>query len=248
VFSPRVALASLSGHSDAAWAKQGASHAGVAFLGGIALDDAAREAARELVARDREEFLPPDPIGWIDDQFEALRSVSIRPGVNVRSATRAPVADAAAVCARYDGILEINAHCRQPELCAVGCGETLLRDTPRLRSYVETATGRGATVSVKVRAEVEGVELPALAATLDDAGVEYVHVDAMDSESVVADLAAATDGAVIANNEVRDRASVREYLQHGADAVSVGRPSDDPRVLQRVHNSTRQWFRRTPIP
>jgi hypothetical protein len=33
---------------------------------------------------------------------------------------------------------------------------------------------------------------------------------------------------------VRGRATVREYLDHGADAVSVGRPSTDPGALARV--------------
>jgi len=51
--------------------------------------------------------------------------------------------------------LEINAHCRQEELCAVvGCGETLLRDSDRLAEYVDRAAETGVTVGVKVRAEV----------------------------------------------------------------------------------------------
>jgi hypothetical protein len=53
MFEPRVALASLSGEADAAWATQAAEHAGAAFLGGIALDEPTREAARLLVERDR---------------------------------------------------------------------------------------------------------------------------------------------------------------------------------------------------
>jgi hypothetical protein len=36
---------------------------------------------------------------------------------------------------------------------------------------------------------------------------------------------------------VRDRATVREYAGYGADAVSVGRPSDDPAVLRRVRRA-----------
>ena len=246
MFTPRVALASLSGRSDAAWAAAGAPYAGAAFLGGIALDEPAREAARELLARDRVEFLPSDPIAWIDDQLATLRDVPIRPGVNVRTTTRSSVADAAVVCARHDAILELNAHCRQPELRAAGCGETLLQDTDRLRSYVETAADTDATVSVKVRAEVHGVDLPALSAVLDEAGASYVHVDAMDSEPVVAEVADAVDCAVIANNEVRDRQSVHEYLEYGADVVSVGRPSDDPRVLRRVREYTEAWFAGLP--
>jgi tRNA-dihydrouridine synthase len=70
-----------------------------------------------------------------------------------------------------------------------------------------------------------------------------VHVDAMDSEAVVSEVVAAVpdDVAVIANNEVRDRASVREYLDYGAAAVSVGRPSDDPRVLERVLSAVERY-------
>ena len=77
----------------------------------------------------------------------------------------------------------------------------------------------------------------------DDAGADIVHVDAMDSEEVVADVVEATDAAVVANNGVRDRATVREYLACGADAVSVGRPSDDPDVLAAVRKATHEWFR-----
>jgi tRNA-dihydrouridine synthase len=89
---------------------------------------------------------------------------------------------------------------------------------------------------------VPGVDLPAVARTVEAAGGEYVHVDAMDSESVVADVVDVTDAAVIANNGVRDRATVREYLRYGADGVSVGRPSDDPEVLARVAEAVVEWF------
>ena len=242
MFGPRLALASLSGRSDASWAAAAAEHAGAAFLGGIALDEDARAAARKLVARDREEFLPDDPLSFIDRELAALEDVPIRPGWNVRSATVEPVREAAAICARRDAVVEINAHCRQDELCAVGCGERLLADTDRLCEYVRAAAGEGATVSVKVRAEVAGVDLPATARRIDAAGADAIHVDAMDSESVIADVADAADLFVIANNEVRDRESVREYLEYGADAVSVGRPSDDPRVLRRVRRAVEEWF------
>ncbi|WP_323676625.1 tRNA-dihydrouridine synthase [Halorubellus sp. PRR65] len=234
-FDPPLALASLSGDADAEWARAGAPYAGAAFLGGIALDERSRAAARDLVARDRSEFLPEDPFAWIDDQLAALADVDVRAGVNVRATRPEPVREAAAVCASHDAIVEVNAHCRQDELRAVGCGETLLADTPRLREYVAAASETGATVSVKVRAGVDGVDLPATARAVADAGATVLHVDAMDSEPAVASVVdAAPSLFVVANNEVRDEASVREYLEYGADAVSVGRPSTDPVVLDRV--------------
>ncbi|RDI72696.1 tRNA-dihydrouridine synthase [Halopelagius longus] len=243
MFEPRVALASLSGESDAEWARVGSEFAGAAFLGGVALDEKSRAAARKLVERDREEFLPEDPLSFVAAELDALGDEPVRPAVNVRSATLPPVREAARLCADRDAILEVNAHCRQAELCAVGCGETLLRDTDRLAEYVAAAAEAGATVSVKVRAEVEGVDLGETARSVASAGAEAIHVDAMDSEAVVRDVTeAAPDLFVVANNEVRDGESVREYLDYGADAVSVGRPSTDPRVLRRVREAVDEWF------
>ncbi|MCU4924952.1 tRNA-dihydrouridine synthase [Halobacteria archaeon AArc-dxtr1] len=239
-FRPRLALASLSGQADAAWARAGAPYAGCAVLGGIAIDDASRAAARKLVAREREEFLPDDPLAFVDTQLATLSESAIQPAFNVRSATSDQIPAVARICRDRGALLEINAHCRQDELCAAGCGETLLRDTERLQQYVALAAETGATVGVKVRAEVPGVDLPALTAALEDAGAAFVHVDAMDSEAVVGEIVAATDLFVIANNGVRNRETVEEYLSYGADAVSVGRPSDSPAVLARVRSALDQ--------
>jgi TIM-barrel protein len=241
-FTPRVALASLSGASDAEWARQASEYAGCAFLGGIALDGRTREAARALVARDREEFLPPDPIEFIDHELGALDDEPLTVGFNVRSATLDPIREAAAVCRDHDAIIEINAHCRQDEMCAANAGETLLKDTDRLCEYVRAASETGATTSVKIRAEVAGVDLPETARKASETGADIVHVDAMDSEQGIRAVVDTTDAFVVANNGVRNRETVREYLSYGADAVSVGRPSDDTRVLGRVCAATTEWF------
>lgn len=237
MFAPRLALASLSGESDAAWARAGAPYAGAAFLGGIAICERTRAAAREMEDRDRTEFLPPDPVAFVDAQFRDLVSVPIRPGINVRAADPAAIPQVARTCARHGAIYEVNAHCRQAEMCAAGAGKALLADADRLEEQVRRARETGATVSVKVRAEVPNVELPAVGKVIAEAGGTAIHVDAMDSESVVADIAAATDLFIIANNGVRDRETVAEYLEYGADAVSVGRPSDRPEVLARVRHA-----------
>ncbi|AUV82232.1 dihydropyrimidine dehydrogenase [Salinigranum rubrum] len=241
--SPRLVLASLSGEADAGWACDGSLWADLAMLGGISLDGKSRDAARALVARDRSEFLPPDPLVFVDFQLAVLADTPVCAGVNVRSATVAPVREVARLCAAHDAAVEINAHCRQAELCRVGCGESLLRDTDRLCEYVTAAAEQGAEVSVKVRAEVDGVDLAETARRVEEAGATVFHVDAMDSEDVVASVAdAAPDLYLVANNGVRDRRTVSEYLDYGADAVSVGRPSTDPRVLQRVREAIDGWF------
>ena len=243
MFEPRVAIASLSGESDAAWATYAAPHIGCAFLGGIALDEETRRAARRLVARDRTEFLPPDPFGFIDDQLSLLDGIDVLPAFNVRATTPDPVAEAAAICADHGALVEINAHCRQDEMCAVGAGESLLRDGDRLEAQVEAAAAMGATVSVKLRVEVDGVDLPTLSPRLESAGAAVLHIDAMDSEPIIREVRQAVPSAfLIANNGVRDRDTAHEYLRYGADAVSVGRPSDRLDVLGRIHEAVDAWF------
>ena len=170
MFEPRLALASLSGRSDAEWAEAAESIAGAAVLGGIALDDPTREAARALVARDREEFLPADPHAFLDRELAALADAPLRPAFNVRAASPEPLTTAAATCARHDAILEVNAHCRQDEMCEAGAGQSLLHDPDRLVDQVRAARGTGATVSLKCRTEVPGVDLPAVCSRAHDAG------------------------------------------------------------------------------
>lgn len=257
--TPFLVAASLSGAADADWARAAAPHVDAALLGGIALDPPSRAAARDLVARDRSEFLPEDPLEWIDRQLGRLAGVPLRPGVNVRSATVGPVREAAARCAERDAVCEVNAHCRQPELRAVGCGESLLRDTDRLGEYVAAASGTGATTSVKVRAEVPGVDLVAVSDAVADAGADWLHVDAMDSEAVVSAITAGRETGgpdrprdrltVIANNGVRGAKTVAEYAAYDADAVSVGRPSDRPEALSRIADAVAAWREGTlPAP
>jgi TIM-barrel protein len=242
MFRPRVALASLSGEADAEWARAAANYAGCAFMGGIALDEATRVAAETMTDRDRSEFLPADPVAFVDAQLAELADVALRGAFNVRSTTLGPVRRAAEVCHNHGAILELNAHCRQAEMCAAGAGEALLRDDEALTAQVRTAADAGTDVSVKVRAEVSGVDLPSLARRLETAGAVAIHIDAMDSESVVAGVADATDLFVVANNGVRGRETAREYFDYGADAVSVGRASDEQDVLAAVSETADERF------
>lgn len=234
MFDPPVAVASLSGRSDAAWAARAAPYVGAAFLGGIAIDAPTRRAAEAMIARDRTEFLPDDPHAFVDTQLAACDPLALQPAINVRTVSLEALEAMAEVCHRHDAILEINAHCRQEEMCQAGAGESLLTAPDRLTEQVHTVAETGATASVKLRTEVPDVDLPSLSEALDAAGADMLHVDAMDSEPVIADVVSRVTCPVIANNGVRDADTVAEYVEYGAAAVSVGRPSDDPTVLTRV--------------
>ncbi|WP_138006416.1 tRNA-dihydrouridine synthase [Halalkalirubrum salinum] len=241
-FAPRLAAASLSGESDAAWAQSLADHVGCAFIGGVSIDERTQAASAALVDRDRNEFLTERPIKFIDDQLRSLSETETAIGVNVRTTRVDRLREAAAVCRSHGAILEVNAHCRQPELTAIGCGESLLADTDRLERYVAAAAEIGATVGVKARAEVSGVDLGDVAAAVESAGGSILHVDAMDSPEPIATVANKSELFVIANNGVRDRETAYEYLRLGADAVSVGRPTRQPERLDSIRTAVDAWF------
>jgi TIM-barrel protein len=229
--------ASLSGTADARWARRAAPHVDCAVLGGLALDGPTRAAAREMVARDREEFLPADPLAWARTQVAALADAPVQPGLNVRASAPDAVAAAADVCAAHGALLEVNAHCRQAEMCAAGAGESLMRETDRLRAQVAAARA-APRVSVKLRAEV--TDLGPVARAASAAGADVLHVDAMDTpESVRRASEAASDAAVVGNTGVRGRETARRYLARGADAVSAGRPTTNPDTLARVARAVR---------
>lgn len=237
-----IALASLSGKADSAWATVGAPVADVAFIGGLALDKPTRYAAEQMANRGRDEFLPKNPFDWMRRELSRLSDIPITAGVNIRVANNDPVDRAAKICEQHDSIIEINAHCRQPEMCAVGSGEHLLRNPSVLQKRVSAAAGYDVPVSVKMRAEVSDVNLPEVASIATKAGADIIHVDAMDSEPIIKEIDyMTTDCLLIGNNGIKSGQDAMEYLQYGADAVSVARASDSVPILRDVKQTVEAY-------
>jgi TIM-barrel protein len=224
--------ASLSGVADRGWATRLAPVVSRAIIGGIAIDAETRAAAAELRDRGRAEFLPADPIGWVTRMTRAPRAVPM--GVNIRACDPAAVSAIGAAIDTPRVWIELNAHCRQPEMCAAGAGEQLLHAPQQLAVLVRAGVTTGATVGVKVRAEVDGVDLRGVARVVAAAGGTFIHVDAMDDPAAVGRIAAATGLRVIANNGIRTAEDIAQAVAAGATAVSVGRPSTDPVAMRQI--------------
>lgn len=222
-----LALASLSGESDADWALKRQEWIDVAFLGGLALDETTQEAARSMVQRGRDEFLTSAPFDWIREQFRKLEDTRVRPAVNVRASSPQPLERAARAVGEFDGILEINAHCRQPEMIEAGSGHALLRNSDRLWEYLDAARRCDVDVSLKARFEVPGVDGVNLVNRAAEKGLAYLHIDTMDSEPLLREVTGAT---VIANNGVREPKDLETMAEYGAGMVSVAR-GDRPEIL-----------------
>ncbi|MGI5991857.1 MAG: methanogenesis marker 9 domain-containing protein [Methanosarcina sp.] len=236
-FKNPIALAPMAGIVDSAFANQYADNAGLVVLGAFNLDKASIAVASDLVARGRKEFISDEPMELIKKEIRAVTSGSAV-AVNVRSTTLDPLIEAAKIVKEEGAILELNAHCRQPEMLEVGLGEALLHDLPRLSAWIRAIKETGVVLSVKVRANVvDDIELARL---IDKSGADIIHIDAP-MKGFGADLDAilnyrdATRLFLIGNNSVKDFEAAKDMFTRGADMVSVARGVlEDPGLIQKL--------------
>lgn len=127
-------------------------------------------------------------------------------------------------------IFEINAHCRQNPMIEAGTGQALLSNTDLLASMLEeVTTNSNKDISVKIRANVEGVDIFSVIELIESYDVKYLHVDCMKENVDTADydilnrISSKTGLHVIGNNCVRTREDYVKMLDNGADSVSVAR-------------------------
>ena len=136
-----IAVASMAGTVDAAYALERADNIGAAFIGGYSIDGPALEASRMMAAEGRDEFLFEDPVKEIGHQLDLMSGSDIVAGVNIRAGSPESYADIAKTYGRA-AVYEIDAHCRQLPMVQAGCGEYLLTDPVKLIRCVKALKSR----------------------------------------------------------------------------------------------------------
>ncbi|MGB9837534.1 MJ0144 family RNA dihydrouridine synthase-like protein [Methanothermobacter sp.] len=235
-----IVLAPMAGITDAEFCMKLIPYGFDAVtLGGYNADEETSRAGRLIAQRGRPEFdfdcselksIVESEASLIKDSFEVLVSV------NLRALDPEPIMEISSI-GEVD-IVEINAHCRQPEITSLGAGQAMLHDPEFLEDFTsEVVRGAHAEVSVKVRGNVPGVATADIAEMLDDLGVSYIHLDAMKPGEDRADLELVSEvsqnlrnAVLIGNNSVRDPESAAAMLAAGADAVSVARAAISGRM------------------
>lgn len=223
-FRNPVALACMAGITDSRFASK-FKNAGLLILGGYNLDEKTNEAAKKEVARGRGEFVSDKPLEFLEEELEAASRIGTAIAVNVRASSLEPLIEAAKLAKKFNAILEINAHCRQPEMLALGAGEALLKDAQRLCDYIREIKKTGVVLSIKTRANV--VNDVELAKAIEKAGADIIHIDAMHPQGidigVIKRVRNSTNLFIIGNNSIVDFESAKEMYSHGADMVSLAR-------------------------
>jgi tRNA-dihydrouridine synthase B len=221
-----VGIASMAGMVDAAYVLERSEHTGFAFIGGYSIDPKTMDAARAIAAKgDRREFLYDDPVAELRTQIEKMGKSPVILGINLRGST----AEAFGSLARALGdkvVYEIDAHCRQPEMIAAGCGEYYLKKPDALVPIIRALKDHGVTVSVKIRAGVAADDRE-LVRTLWKAGADILHIDLMDfGPAKLRQIRNSCPLMLIANNSINGFDKMKDMLSHGADMVSLARQSD----------------------
>ena len=221
-----VAIASMAGIVDADYLLARADHIGLGFIGGYSIDGPAMEAARSAASKDRREFIYDDPVAELKGQIAKMAKSDVILGVNLRGSS--PAAFHAIAQALGSAVVyEIDAHCRQPEMIAAGCGEYYLKNPEKLIAVVRALKKDGVTVSVKIRVGVSADDRM-LAESLWHAGADILHVDLMDSGTAkLRQIRNSCPLMLIANNSINTFERMRDMLSHGADIVSLARQSDE---------------------
>ena len=221
-----IAIASMAGIVDARYVLGRKEHAGLAFIGGYAIDAPTMVAARTIASGgERKEFLYDDPVAALKTEIGLLKGSGVVIGINLRGSSPeafAAIADAFGT----DVVYEIDAHCRQAPMVEAGSGEYYLKNQKNLVAAVKALKAKGVAVSVKIRVGVAADDR-ALVRTLWGAGADILHVDLMDTG--VAKLRQIRNSCplvIIANNSIDTFEKMRDMLSHGADLVSLARKSD----------------------
>ena len=203
----------------------------VATLGGYSLDVPTIEASKKIIERGRAEFdFPLDEIfTHIQNEVNSIKSVhsDVKVSANVRATTAQPIIEVGNI--ENLDIVEINCHCRQEEILAIGCGQEML-SRPDLSNFISQVVDNvKSQVSVKIRANVEGTDTLEIAKLIDDAGADYLHIDAMKKGVFEADWELLSEISnnvnikVIGNNSVNSRENLEKMINTGVDGFSIAR-------------------------
>lgn len=203
----------------------------VATLGGYSLDAPTIEASKRIVERGRKEFDFPlgEIFSHIENEVASIKKVhkAVKVSANVRATTPQPIMEAGKI--KDLDIVEINCHCRQEEIVAIGCGQEMLK-RPDLENFISQVVDNvDCEVSVKIRANLDGIDTVEVAKHIESAGADYLHIDAMKKGVFDADydlvkkICDNTEIKVIGNNSLNCEGNIKKMIETGVYGFSMAR-------------------------
>lgn len=224
-------VAPMAGITDASFLNKVIPYGfNVATLGGYSLDQPTIDASRKIIERGRKEFdFPVNEIfAHIEDEVNSIKNLhdDVKVSANVRATTPQPIVEVGNI-PNLD-IVEINCHCRQEEILAIGCGQEMLNRDDLSDFISQVVDNVESEVSVKIRANVDGIDTLETASLIEDAGADYLHIDAMKKGAdadweLLTEICNNVNIKVIGNNSVNSRSNLEKMIETGVDGFSIAR-------------------------
>ncbi|WP_299523034.1 tRNA-dihydrouridine synthase [uncultured Methanobrevibacter sp.] len=202
-----------------------------ATLGGYSLDTPTINASAKIIKRGRNEFHFPQNIiiDHIENEVNLIKEQhpNVKVSANVRSTTPQPIIEVSKID-NLD-IVEINCHCRQEEILAIGCGQNMLKRDDLADYISDVVDNASCEVSVKIRANVDGVNTLKIAKIIENAGADYLHIDAMkpgvfDADyELLTEICRNTNIKIIGNNSIDSEQKIEKMLKTGVFGFSIAR-------------------------
>jgi TIM-barrel protein len=136
-------------------------------------------------------------------------------------------------------IIEINAHCRQPEITKLGGGQGLLQRFDALTEIIQAFQARNFKISLKLRGNA--INPKNIIPQVEKWQVDYLHIDSYEEGTKGTDLdlldlyTAKLNIPIIGNNSVVDFKSAQAILTTGACYFSVARAArNNPNIFKAI--------------
>ena len=238
-------LAAMAGITNGDFAKQCLIEggAGMVTIGGYPIGKEMIIASSKIAQRGREEFILHFGKEDVEilNETHGLQDLS-RLIVNIR--VKSPK-EASRFAQNFhdllleEPIIEINAHCRQPEVTKLGGGQSLLQRFDVLTEIICAFQFRNFKISLKLRGNA--INPQALIPQVEKWQVDFLHIDAYKDGIMGTDLdllefySARTNIPIIGNNSVVDFRSAQAILNTGVNYFSVARAArNDPNIFKTI--------------
>jgi TIM-barrel protein len=222
--------------------------AGKVAIGGYPVGVEMVESCHQMIRRGRSEFILP--IGKeaknICELVQSFRDNSNLTSVMINLRFNNP-SNAQTFAEEFSSlmterpVIEINAHCRQPEVTNYGGGQALLHRKEVLKNIIEVFHAKDFPISLKFRGNA--VSAKEFIPTVIQFPLEFLHIDSYRTGEVGTDLdllssyTQSTTIPLIGNNSINDRASAEAVLEAGATYFSLARAAErDPSIFQSLKN------------
>lgn len=203
----------------------------VVTLGGYSLDSKTIDASQKIIERGRKEFhfQIDEIIPHIEKEVLSIKDFKkdVLVSANVRSTLPEPIIETSRI--KELDIIEVNCHCRQDEILSIGCGQEMLKRDD-FADFIEEITNKSKSqVSVKIRANVSGIDTLKIAQLIESTGADYLHIDAMkpgvfDADyELIKNLCNNTNIKVIGNNSIDSEDKIEKMADCGVYGFSIAR-------------------------